>query len=80
MLIVTWEGVILSKEMVSHDTFSVLKYDQSLVHQKVWFLVNNTILKLIIVNRDCKSLLENGHNTSKTYTISPDGQTPFEVS
>ena len=80
MLIVTWEGVILSKEMVSHDTFSVLKYDQSLAHQKVWLLVNNIIFNLLIVKKDCKSWYEDGHTTSGTYLISPDGQTPFEVS
>ena len=34
---------------------------------------------IILVYKDCKSLLDEGYNTSGVYNITPDGQNPQEV-
>ena len=39
----------------------------------------NYIIQLL-VRKDCKELIEDGFDTSNTYTINPDGGEPFLVS
>ena len=81
MLLITWEGLLLSKRMASIDTFSVQEYNQSLAQVQLCIIIKilNILITLVSKVRSCKDLNNKGSTINGNYTIYPDGETPVEV-